>query len=505
MRTARTIVFWLLAMLPVAACQGQTVLYDFYADWCGPCREMSASIDQLASDGYAVERINVDRQPALARQYAVTSIPCFVVIQRGKEIDRIVGPTSIERLKLKLHRLTAPQREALPPLPLPHPPERRPHPAWRYEKPVGHRAAVVRIYCQDDMRTRSIGSGTLVRWSATDTAFSRAPKGSAARLVVLTARHVVADAKNIVVELFNKKTHQARVLKVDAVWDCAVLELDGKPEGVTAAEVELGEAAMQHEGSRLESCGYGPDGKLAVNTGLFLGYKRSTQTPNGPDDWFEISGHARPGDSGGGVFNERGRLVGVLWGTNGEVVVGVQAGRLHLLLDSAVPKTIEQKALVLTGTVPIFVSAKMGLSPWASSQSLQRNPTPPKSAGPIESLPPACDGRNGCCPMPGPIFDEPTAEAVAKKHDGAVLPWRGEAQQRDEELDARTRGLLAAIDAERRARLAAERPQQTPPAVEPPSPAAEKSETSPIVAALVIVAALTAGAVFYRATAHRNS
>ena len=241
------------------------------------------------------------------------------------------------------------------------------------EKPVGHRAAVVRIYCQDDMRTRSIGSGTLVRWIATDTAFSRAPKGSAARLVVLTARHVVADAKNIVVELFNKKTHQARVLKVDAVWDCAVLELDGKPEGVTAAEVELGEAAMQHEGSRLESCGYGPDGKLAVNTGLFLGYKRSTQTPNGPDDWFEISGHARPGDSGGGVFNERGRLVGVLWGTNGEVVVGVQAGRLHLLLDSAVPKTIEQKALVLTGTVPIFVSAKMGLSPWASSQSLHES------------------------------------------------------------------------------------------------------------------------------------
>ena len=77
----------------------------------------------------------------------------------------------------------------------------------------------------------------------------------------------------------------------------------------------------------------------------FLGYKRSTQTPNGPDDWFEISGHARPGDSGGGVFNQRGRLVGVLWGTNGEVVVGVQAGRLHLLLDSALPERIEQKVL----------------------------------------------------------------------------------------------------------------------------------------------------------------
>ena len=101
MRLVRTIVFWLLAMLPAAACHGQTVLYDFYAEWCGPCREMSAAIDQLASDGYAVERIDVDRQPALARQYGVTSIPCFVVVERGQEIDRIVGQTSIERLKLK--------------------------------------------------------------------------------------------------------------------------------------------------------------------------------------------------------------------------------------------------------------------------------------------------------------------------------------------------------------------------------------------------------------------
>jgi S1-C subfamily serine protease len=465
------------------------VLYDFYADWCGPCRQMSAAIDRLATDGYAVERINVDQQPALARQYAVTSIPCFVVLEHGKEIDRIVGQTSVERLKLNLVRRKsfnrAPESFSRAPkgsadnatdirigVGKKTPPERRPHPAWRYEKPVGHRAAVVRIFCRDDVRTRSIGSGTLVRWGEK-------------KLVVLTARHVVADAKKIVIELHNKKTHKARVLKVDAVWDCAVLELDGTPEGVTAAEVELGDEAMQHEGSRLESCGYGPDGKLAVNTGLFLGYKRSTQAPNGPDDWFEISGHARPGDSGGGVFNERGRLVGVLWGTNGEVVVGVQAGRLHLLLDSALPKTIEQKAVVL-------------------AQFLQRNPTPPKPAESIESLPPACDGRSGCCPMPGPIFDEPATEAVAKKHDGAVLPWRGEAQQRDEELDARTRSLLAAIEAERRARLAAER-SQPPPAAEPPSPAADKNETSPIVAALVIVAALAAGAVFYRMTRRRSS
>ncbi len=492
MRLVRTIVVWLLAMLPAAACDGQTVLYDFYAEWCGACRETSAAIDQLARDGYAVERINVDQQPELARQYGVTSIPCFVVVERGREIDRVVGRASIERLKVKLIRRDNPNSRI--DVRKKNPPERRPHPAWRYEKPVGHRAAVVRIFCQDDVRTRSIGSGTLVRWDAN-------------KIVVLTARHVVADAKNIVVELFNKKTYKARALKTDAVWDCAVLELGGRPEGVKPAEVELGDDAMQHEGSRLESCGYGPDGRLAVNTGLFLGYKRSTQTPDGPDDWFEISGHARPGDSGGGVFNERGRLVGVLWGTNGEVVVGVQAGRLHLLLDSALPEEIEQKAFVLTGTVPIFASAKMGLSPSAPlTRSMERNPTPPKPGQPIESLPPACDGSDGCCPLPGPIFDEPAAGTAAKKRDGTVLPWRGKAQQRDEELDARTRNLLEAIEAERRARLAADRSQSMPLAEPKPlKPENNDNEASPLVAALVIAAALAAGAVFYRVTRRRTS
>ncbi|MFZ1935679.1 MAG: trypsin-like peptidase domain-containing protein [Thermoguttaceae bacterium] len=469
MRTVRTMIFWLLAMLP-ATCRRQTVLYDFYAEWCGPCRAMSVTIDQLACDGYVVERIDVDRQPALARQFEITSIPCFVVVEGGKELDRIVGQTSIERLKLKLDRhlpfSRAPKGSAGPGKK--DPPERRPHPAWRYEQPVGHRAAVVRIYCQDDARTRSIGSGTLVRWGAK-------------KIVVLTARHVVADAKKIVVELFNKKTYKARVLKVDAVWDCAVLELDGRPQGVKAVEVELGDDAVQHEGNRLESCGYGPDGKLAVNTGVFLGYRRSTQAPNGPDDWFEISGHARPGDSGGGVFNERGRLVGVLWGTNGEVVVGVQAGRLHLLLDSALPETIEQKAFVLT-------------------QLLQRNPTPPKPAA-IESLPPACDCGSGCCPLPGPILDEPPAENTgAKKRDGAVLPWRGKAQQRDEELDARSRNLLDAIEAERRARLAAERSQPPPAHLQPLTPESNDNAASPLVTGLVIAVALAVGGIFYRVT-----
>jgi len=149
----------------------------------------------------------------------------------------------------------------------------------------------------------------------------------------------------------------------------------------------------------------------------------------------------------------------------------------------------------------------MGLFPSASlMQFSPRNPTPPKPAQPIESLPPACDGSDGCCPLPGPIFDEPAAEAAAKQRDGAVLPWRGKAQQRDEELDARTRNLLEAIEAERRARSAADRSQPVPPAESKPlKPASENNEASPLVAALVIVVALAIGGIFYRTTRRRTS
>ena len=284
---------------------------------------------------------------------------------------------------------------------------KRPTPAWRYERPVGHRAAVVRVYCQDDVRTRSIGSGVLVRWGE--------------RIVVLTARHVVKDAKRVVVETFKRKAYRAKVMRVDAAWDCAVLELTERPEGIEPAEVELGSAAMFSDGDRLESCGYGPDGKLACNFGLFKGYRRSTAKIDGPDDWMVVSGHARGGDSGGPVFNSHGRVVGVIWGYDGETVVSVQAGRIHRLLDAAVAVYQEQAV-----NVGIF----------------QRNPTPPKP----DFLP-----QRPLVPVPQQPADE-----VKIGDKNPLLPWRGDSETRDREFEERLNGLLTAQERERQARIAAQ-------------------------------------------------
>ena len=109
-------VAWLLLWLGIAAGMmakpqaaesvkpqaADAVLLDFYADWCGPCQSMAPTVESLARAGYAVRRINIDQQPDLARQYDVSAIPCFVVVQEGREIDRVTGMTTIERLKVKL-------------------------------------------------------------------------------------------------------------------------------------------------------------------------------------------------------------------------------------------------------------------------------------------------------------------------------------------------------------------------------------------------------------------
>jgi len=68
------------------------VLVDFFATWCGPCKDMEPIVRQLAADfeGRAVVgKLDTDQNVALSRQFRIKSIPTFLVFKNGREVDRI--------------------------------------------------------------------------------------------------------------------------------------------------------------------------------------------------------------------------------------------------------------------------------------------------------------------------------------------------------------------------------------------------------------------------------
>lgn len=75
------------------------VLVDFWATWCGPCMRQGPIVEELAEEGYAVGKVDVDQELALAQKYSVMSIPTLIVFKGGKEVNRVIGLSSKEKLK----------------------------------------------------------------------------------------------------------------------------------------------------------------------------------------------------------------------------------------------------------------------------------------------------------------------------------------------------------------------------------------------------------------------
>lgn len=71
----------------------KTVLLDFYADWCGPCRMVGPIVDEIADEcpDILVGKINVDEEQELASAFGVMSIPTLVVMRNGEVVNKSMG------------------------------------------------------------------------------------------------------------------------------------------------------------------------------------------------------------------------------------------------------------------------------------------------------------------------------------------------------------------------------------------------------------------------------
>ena len=81
--------------------QKRTVMIDFWASWCAPCKMVAPIIDELAEelkDSITVGKLDVDQHPSLAAKYSVMSIPTLILFKDGVESNRTVGVQPKEQL-----------------------------------------------------------------------------------------------------------------------------------------------------------------------------------------------------------------------------------------------------------------------------------------------------------------------------------------------------------------------------------------------------------------------
>ena len=84
------------------------VLVDFWAEWCGPCKMLTPTIEALAEeykDTSSIVKINVDDSPAIATKYGIRSIPSILLFNNGDVVEQRVGAVSKDELASMLDKI----------------------------------------------------------------------------------------------------------------------------------------------------------------------------------------------------------------------------------------------------------------------------------------------------------------------------------------------------------------------------------------------------------------
>jgi len=344
-----------------AAAASDAILLDFSSAHCAPCQAMKPTLTQLASKGVAIRHVDVVTEPHLAARYGIRKTPTYVVMSGGKEVARLIGPQSMRALQAALDsnpsgpriptRATDPsfQNIAAPatrlaPLsggvpasgvsPVSATSEAMPTVSLAQAIEIA-RAATVRLRVHDG-HGYGAGTGTVI-----DTNGDQA--------LVLTCGHLFRENKGqgkIEVDLYiggETRTVIGELLDYDAdTHDVALVAI--RP-GFQMQPVQ-----MLHPQERVRA------GQTAFSFGCDRGADPSRRDTRitGVDKYdqhlgvsnLEIAGAPIDGRSGGGLFDEAGRLIGVCNAADYEGDVGIYAGpgSVQWQLDKAGLSAIYKRA-----------------------------------------------------------------------------------------------------------------------------------------------------------------
>ncbi|MFO1042613.1 MAG: thioredoxin domain-containing protein [Planctomycetaceae bacterium] len=337
-----------LLLIPgLSVAQTDNILLDFTASWCGPCQQMSSIVSRLERQGLPIRKVDVDKEPQLAAMYGVKSIPCFVLVADGKELDRVNGLTTEQQLRSMMNRLpksppVAKESSRNPgspdlgqPIPITPPGrndegrDRSPDfgpggpKVVRGQPPEGNPLrSSVRLRVKDG-NSINYGSATII-------------DSEPGRAILVSCGHIFRDlSKKAVIEVdvyTNVKSAKpdmipGTVILADMTADVSLVSIS-YPQRLPS--IRLSSLPLA-KGEKLFSIGCsGGDNPSREDVQL-----TAINKYNGPDN-LECTGRPQKGRSGGGLFRED-ELVGVCIAADPKDVRGIYAGLQPIinLLDKA--------------------------------------------------------------------------------------------------------------------------------------------------------------------------
>jgi len=388
--------FTTLVALAALASTGDAVLVQFASDACAPCRAMQPAVSRLISDGYPVQRIDVEKHPETARQFKVQGVPTFVLLVGNREAGRVEGPASYDRLAEMFN--AAQTRQTQPSQTQPRHTQQPSEIALvSAEEPAASAsttqtalqptefrgsspeqaalAASVRLRVEDATGF-GFGTGTII-----DTHDDEA--------LVVTCGHLFRESQGkgrIAVELFAPGASQpaeGHLIAYDLDRDIALVSM--RP-GIAINAVAIappGFSVRKHDRAFTVGCDKGAD--ATVRQSEITAVNRFLGKPN-----FSAAGAPIDGRSGGGLFTADGQLIGVCNAADPQSDEGLYAGlaSIHWQLDQ-----IGQSEIYQRGATSSQAAATEPAASFATSESPPS--TQPRSLPELPSAMPSREVAGG--------------------------------------------------------------------------------------------------------------